>query len=297
MILSNFCSKCETIVLLRRKPKSGIVKIYFDFLISESQENSQIKLRCDRKTKENTYIMCRGVCFRCVFFDLTSNILYILNCVASVQWSGWAQVQTLEGLMKQLQQLTFLVCTLLTVTMLFPQSGEAIGLSGANIKAGVNLTRQQSFNQLQGIGGEFDSHQWVGGTNLDLGSVVLPALHFMPGVDFAIANTNVIIPGSTGSAISVDKTVKIYIVNTDFVYFFHQNARGRGYAGAGIGTHLVRPEGEAGSTRVTLNIPLGFQRKLGTGLGWFGELKLVIADDEQNSALQFSLGFTLGSIK
>jgi hypothetical protein len=47
---------------------------------------------------------------------------------------------------------------------------------------------------------------------------------------------------------------------------------------------------------VTLNIPIGFQRKLGTGLGWFGELKLVIANDERDSALQFSVGFTLGSI-
>jgi len=167
-------------------------------------------------------------------------------------------------------------------------------LTGANLKAGVNLTRQQSYTFYQGVGGEFDSHQWMAGTNLDLGSVVLPELHFMPGVDVVVSKNKTIDPTSN---LTVEKTLKIYVINTDFVYYFHQNPRGRGYAGAGIGTHLLRPDGEEGATRVTLNVPIGFQRKLGTGLGWFGELKLVIADDEQNSALQFTLGFTLGSIK
>lgn len=201
--------------------------------------------------------------------------------------------------MKQL--VTFLFCAVIIATMLFPQRTEAIGLSGANIKAGVNLTREQSYTFYQGVGGEFDSHQWVVGTNLDLGSMMLPKLHFMPGVDFALANTKVIVPGTNamGQTVNtvVDKALKIYVINTDFVYFFHQSPRGRGYAGAGIGTHLLRPEGEAGSTRVTLNVPIGFQRKLSPGLGWFGELKLVIANDERDSALQFSVGFTLGSIE
>ena len=178
--------------------------------------------------------------------------------------------------MKKLR-LTVLVC--LTAAMFFPTRSEAIGLSGANIKAGVNLTREQSYTFYQGVGGEFDSHQWMVGTNLDLGSVMLPKLHFMPGVDVA-----------------VEEQLKIYVINTDFVYFFHQSAKGRGYAGAGIGTHLLRPDVGGGQTRISLNIPIGFQRKLSTGLGWFGELKLVIADDEQNSALQFSVGFTLGSL-
>ena len=201
--------------------------------------------------------------------------------------------------MKQLH-FTFLFCAVIVATLLFPKKTEAIGLSGANIKAGVNLTREQSYTFYQGVGGEFDSHQWVVGTNLDMGSVMLPKLHFMPGVDFALANTKVIVPGTnaTGQTVNtvVDKALKIYVINTDFVYFFHQTPRGRGYAGAGIGTHLLRPEGEAGSTRVTLNVPIGFQRKLSPGLGWFGELKLVIANDERDSALQFSVGFTLGSI-
>jgi hypothetical protein len=195
--------------------------------------------------------------------------------------------------MKHLR-LAVLVCVLLTGAMAVPQNTDAIGLSGANIKAGVNLTRQQSYTFYQGVGGEFDSYQWMAGTNLDMGSVLFPKLHFMPGVDIAVATVKTIPAGSNAV---VDKTLKIYVINTDFAYFFHQSAKGRGYAGAGIGTQLLRPDGEAGSTRLTLNIPIGFQRKLGTGLGWFGELKLVIADDEQNSALQFSVGFTLGSLK
>ena len=198
-------------------------------------------------------------------------------------------------------QVVFLFCAVIITTMLFPQRTDAIGLSGANFKAGVNLTRQQSYTFYQGVGGEFDSHQWMVGTNLDLGSVMLPKLHFMPGVDFALASVKAIAPSTDpnnpGGTTIVDKTLKIYVINTDFVYFFHQNPRGRGYAGAGISTHLLRPDGEAGSTRVALNIPIGFQRKLGTGLGWFGELKLVIANDERDSALQFSVGFTLGSIE
>jgi hypothetical protein len=99
----------------------------------------------------------------------------------------------LEGLMKQLQ-VVFLFCTVLIAAMLFPQRTDAIGLSGANIKAGVNLTRQQSYTFYQGVGGEFDSHQWMVGTNLDLGSVWLPKLHFMPGVDFALASVKTVVP-------------------------------------------------------------------------------------------------------
>jgi len=169
------------------------------------------------------------------------------------------------------------------VAFLFASSGattsHAIGLSGANIKGGVNLTREQSYTFYQGVGGEFDSHQWMFGTNLDLGSIVLDNLHFMPGVDVAIQDQ-----------------LRVYVINTDFVYFFHQSAKGRGYAGAGIGTHLLRPDVGGGHTKISVNVPIGFQRKLSAGLGWFGELKLVIADDEQDSALQFSVGFTLGSL-
>lgn len=188
--------------------------------------------------------------------------------------------------------LGFLLCL-----MANPKQSHAIGLSGANIKAGVNLTRQSSYNVFQGVGGEFDSHQWMVGTSFDLGALFLPKLHFMPGADFAIANVQVPQANTNGQPQFVDETLKIYVINTDFVYFFHQSAKGRGYAGAGIGTHLIRPNSGPGDTKITLNVPIGFQRKLGSGLGWFGELKLVIADDERDSALQFSVGFTLGSLE
>ena len=47
-------------------------------------------------------------------------------------------------------------------------------------------------------------------------------------------------------------------------------------------------------TKGSLNIPIGFQRRLGTGLGWFGELKLVIADSQTDSSFRFSVGLLLG---
>ena len=48
-------------------------------------------------------------------------------------------------------------------------------------------------------------------------------------------------------------------------------------------------------TRISLNIPVGVQRKLTKGLGWFGEMKLVIADDEVDSSFRFSFGLMFGS--
>jgi len=171
-----------------------------------------------------------------------------------------------------------------------PQQTDALGLSGLRIKAGVNLTREQQFSQLQGFGGQFDSHRWMLGSNLDLGSLILPKLHFVPGADLV-----------------VEDKVRVYVINTDFVYFFSQSPKGRGYAGAGFGTHLYRPTdaGRAAAvaagtiansdTKISLNVPIGYQRNMGTGLAWFGEVKLVIADDESDSALQFSVGFNFGS--
>ena len=165
-----------------------------------------------------------------------------------------------------------------------PQQTDALGLSGLRIKAGVNLTREQQFSQLQGLGGQFDSHRWMLGSNLDLGSLILPELHLVPGVDFFVQDN-----------------LRVYVINVDFVYFFHQGPKGRGYAGAGVGTHLFRPQAAAvasdtkSDTKICLNVPIGYQRTVGSGLAWFGEVKLVIADDEQDSALQFSIGFNFGS--
>lgn len=172
-----------------------------------------------------------------------------------------------------------------------PQVSDALGV---RVKAGVSLTREQQFDTFYGMGGQFDSHRWMLGGNLDLGSVILPFLHLLPGVDIA-----------------VQENLRVYAVNLDVVYFFHQTPVGSAYFGGGFGTHFFRPKiasdaiepaptGEASAdgpqndTKISLNLPLGYQRKLGPLLSWFGEMKLVIADDEKDSALQFTIGFHFG---
>lgn len=157
---------------------------------------------------------------------------------------------------------------------------QAMGLDGVNLKGGINLTREQSVGFGGAIGGQFDSHRWIMGGSIDLGRLFIPKLHFVPGADFV-----------------VQSNVKIFVGNADFVYFFSQSPKGRGYAGAGFGTHFYRIDGAPDDTKISLNVPLGFQRKLGTGMGWFGEMKLVIADDERDSALQFAVGLSFGSFE
>ena len=176
-----------------------------------------------------------------------------------------------------------------------PQTADALGLG---VKAGVSLTREPQFTYY-GMGGQFDSHRWMLGSNLDLGSFILPNLHLLPGVDIA-----------------VQENLRIYVANLDVVYFFHQTPVGRAYIGGGFGTHFFRPkiasdaiesdtavegaedvslERPQNDTKISVNIPLGYQRKLGPVLSWFGEMKLIIADDEKDSALQFTIGFHFGN--
>lgn len=172
-----------------------------------------------------------------------------------------------------------------------PQVSDALGL---RVKAGVSLTREPQIDYFYGMGGQFDSHRWMIGGNLDLGSVMLPKLHLLPGMDIA-----------------VQENLRVYIVNLDAVYFFHETPVGRAYVGGGFGTHFFRPktasdaiepdtvvetpvDGPQNDTKISVNIPLGYQRKLGPMLAWFGEMKLVIADDEKDSALQFTIGFHFG---
>lgn len=174
-----------------------------------------------------------------------------------------------------------------------PQMADALGL---RVKAGVSLTREPQFDTIYGMGGQFDSHRWMLGGNLDLGSFILPKLHLLPGMDIA-----------------VQENLRVYAVNLDVVYYFHQTPVGRAYFGGGFGTHFFRPkntiepdtavEGVEGlsrdplqnDTKISVNLPLGYQRKLGPMLAWFGEMKLIIADDEKDSALQFTIGFHFGN--
>ncbi len=182
------------------------------------------------------------------------------------------------------------------IVLCVPQMANALGLG---VKAGVSLTREQQFDTFYGMGGQFDSHRWMLGGNLDLGSVMLPKLHLLPGMDIA-----------------VQENLRVYVVNLDVVYFFHQTPVGRAYVGGGFGTHFFRPKtaldtiepdpaAEASEdlslappsndTKISVNIPLGYRRKLGPVLSWFGEIKLIIADDEKDSALQFTIGFHFGN--
>jgi len=168
----------------------------------------------------------------------------------------------------------------LALLLLFavPRPAGALGFQGLGVKAGINLTREQSVSQIQGVGGSFDKARVVFGSQLNLGSMFLPKLHFVPGAD-------VILEGD----------LRVFSANTEFWYFFHENSKYRGYAGGGFGVHFYRFDDNLfNQTKVTLNVPLGFQRKLGGGAAWFGEMKLVIADDESDSSLQFNVGFAFG---
>lgn len=191
----------------------------------------------------------------------------------------------------------FAACGLAALMALcVPQTVDALGLG---VKAGVSLTREQQFDTFYGMGGQFDSHRWMLGSNLDLGPVILPNLHLLPGLDIA-----------------VQENLRVYVANLDIVYFFHQTPVGRAYIGGGFGTHFFRPKTASDAiepdpavegaedlslnlpqndTKISVNIPLGYQRKLGPVLSWFGEMKLIIADDEKDSALQFTIGFHFGN--
>lgn len=193
---------------------------------------------------------------------------------------------------------TIAVWALAALMMLcVPQVSDALGL---RVKAGVNLTRQQQFDTFYGLGGQFDAHRWMVGSNLDLGAFVLPKLHLVPGVDLAVKENLRVETGADNAERTVKENLRVYTLNLDAHYFFYESSRSRGYAGVGCGIHFFRlktdqnPETVSGDTKISLNVPLGYQRKLGGGLAWFGEMKLVIADDEKDSALQFAVGLNFG---
>ena len=74
-----------------------------------------------------------------------------------------------------------------------------------------------------------------------------------------------------------------------------RNGRTAGYAGVGIGVHLIQSEIQGrDDTKGSLNIPLGFQQKLSSNLLWFGELKVVIGEQSNDSSFRFSVGVALG---
>ena len=163
---------------------------------------------------------------------------------------------------------------------------DALGLRGLGIKVGVDLTRQESEEY---IGYEFDSARLTLGGHVDFGSIFIPRLHLVPGVDLVIQDN-----------------LKIYSLNGEAQFIFGQGNT-YGYVGGGIGVHLTRFDiietgGQGNSinvtvpddTKVTLNIPLGFRKRVGPGVLWFGELKMIIADEEKDSSFRVSLGLAFG---
>jgi hypothetical protein len=151
---------------------------------------------------------------------------------------------------------------------------EALSLDGFGVKVGVDLAQQQPIYG----GTQFDTARLVLGGHVDMGSFLVRRLHFVPGVDFVR-----------------ESELKILSLSGDFRYSFFEGARTVGYAGGGIGAHLHRPTASLDSnTKWSLNVPIGFQSSLSKGVRWFGELKLVIADEQIDSSLRLSVGLAFG---
>ena len=170
----------------------------------------------------------------------------------------------------------WMLCVVGLVLLFSQRDAEAIGFSGLGLKVGLDLTQEKEVIVVDGA--SFDTASLMLGGHLDLGQVLLPKLHFVPGVDVVLHSER-----------------KIYSVNNDFRYFIARNGRTAGYAGVGIGVHLIRSEIQGrDDTKGSLNIPIGFQQKLSSGLLWFGELKVVIGEQSNDSSFRFSVGVALG---
>ena len=191
-------------------------------------------------------------------------------------------------------------CGLATLMVLcVPQMSDALGL---RVKAGVSLTNEPQIDTFRGMGGEFNSFRWMLGSSLDLGAFILPKLHLVPGAELAIKKDSYVDGGTNGEEITVKENLRVYTVNLNANYFFHESSRGRGYGGGGLGVHFFRLKTEraadlaivSNDTKISVNGLLGYHRKLSPLLAWFGEIKVSIADDQKDSALQFTIGFHFG---
>ena len=175
--------------------------------------------------------------------------------------------------------MTTLVCLIVLAT---PRPSEALNFGGVGASVGLDLTQSGAIaSQVTGTGASFNSARLAVGGFLNMGSIFTEKLDLVPGFDAV-----------------VESGLKIYSINTEARYRFYQKNRAIGYAGGGIGVHLFRPDaitGTGNSTKGSLNIPIGYQKQMSGGLGWFGEMKLVIADSQTDSSFRFSLGLVLGS--
>ena len=167
-------------------------------------------------------------------------------------------------------------CLAILVLLPCQRDAEAIGLTGLGLKVGVDLTQEKDVVVVDGAA--FDTASLILGGHLDLGEVFMAKVHLVPGFDVVLHDRR-----------------RIYSMNGDFRYFLARSERTAGYAGVGIGVHLIRSEIQGqDDTKGSLNIPLGFQQKLSGGLLWFGELKVVIGEQTNDSSFRFSVGVALG---
>lgn len=178
---------------------------------------------------------------------------------------------------------TRIIVAVFGLALLLPTSGVgALGFEAVGVRVGVDLTQESDLVLQQDTyvqANSFDSASLVLGAHLDLGTLIFQRLHLVPGMDLVL-----------------QKSLRIYSFNTEFKYHFLDNEKTHGYAGGGIGVHFYRPDAAplVAQRKFSVNIPLGFQRKMGHGLMWFGELKMVIADDQVDSSFRFATGFALG---
>lgn len=167
--------------------------------------------------------------------------------------------------------------------LLVPNQGHALGFGGLGASVGLDLSQsgQTIPTTVTGTGTSFNSARLAVGGFLNLGEVITKNLDLVPGFDAVI-----------------ESDLRIYSINTGLRYRFYQKNKAIGYAGGGIGVHLFRPEagtGASNETKGSLNIPVGYQKQMSGGLGWFTEMKIVIADSQTDSSFRFSLGLVLGA--
>jgi hypothetical protein len=165
--------------------------------------------------------------------------------------------------------------------LLSPGRGEALGFGGIGASVGLDLTQSDIPSSVLRSGTSFNSARLAVGGFLNLGEIFTANLDLVPGFDAVI-----------------ESDLKIYSINTEVRYRFYQKNKAIGYSGGGIGVHLFRPQPGTGAdseTKGSLNIPIGYQKQMNGDFGWFTEMKLVIADRQNDSSFRFSVGLVLGT--
>ena len=179
-----------------------------------------------------------------------------------------------------------LPCSCLVVFLIFAGTGtSAAGPSEFGISVGLDLTQTNSYlgqYTTSAVGGSFDSARLAFGGYAVLGQIFVPQLKLVAGGDLV-----------------VEGDYRIFSANAEARYLFAKKGRGNGYCGGGLSLHFLRPtesgEGAPDSEVLfSLNLPLGFQKRLSAGMGWFGELRLVIAEEQTDSSLRLSVGLMFG---